>query len=79
MSAINKLEKVYLVEFIEYTNYARDDVSHNTKPLHINVGKEGFLVRESDLNLYQDFGKGYRSVTLVGQLPIIDEEKLGVK
>ena len=70
-----KLEKVYLVEFIEYTNFSLDTVSDNsadwTKSEYLNCGTQ-FLVRESDLYKYQKFGKGYRSIKYVGDIEVTD-------
>lgn len=70
------MEKVYLVEFIEYTNCMRDTVSDGNENIgetkYITVGKEPFLVRESELDKYSKYGKGYRSMLFVGNI-IIDK------
>lgn len=68
------VEKVYKVEFIEYTNCLNDTVSdwngHGLPKLdeinYLHVGNNGFLVRERDLEKYRKFGKGYRNISLVG-------------
>lgn len=68
------MEKVYAVEFMEYTNYSRDTVSNGEREIknmeHINVGKEPFLVRESELEKYRKFGGGFRNVKFVGNMCI---------
>ena len=66
------LEKVYEVEFIQYTNYDKDTISDGTNisSKHINIGKEPFLVKESDFEKYQKFGNGFRSIKFVGNIEI---------
>ena len=69
-------EKIYSVEFMNYTNYMRDTVSdyseHNdlSKTKYISVGKEPFLVKESNLDKFKHFGGGYRSITFVGMMEV---------
>ena len=50
------MEKVYEVEFLNYTNCMRDTVSNGAKDIkdteYINVGKEPFLIRESEFEKY---------------------------
>ena len=76
---MNKMEKVYKVEFMEYTNYSRDTVCDESKKIghgqYLHVGKEPFLVKESDLEKYKNYGGGYRSVVFVGYLEEIEAEK----
>ncbi len=64
--------KIYLVEFIEYTNPMRDTVSNPNmeigKGRYININKEGFLVREEHLEFIKKWGKGIKSIKLVGEL-----------
>ena len=68
------MEKVYQVEFMEYTNFARDTVSNNAREIgdmkYINVGHGSFLVRESELEKYKAWGNGFRSITFVGNIII---------
>lgn len=68
------LEKVYAVEFMEYTNCMRDTVSDGNKDLgqarYINIGKEPFLIRESELDKYRIYGGGFRSIEFVGNIVI---------
>ena len=71
-----KFEKVYAVEFMEYTNCLNDTVSdwNGESPFefgntnYISVGKNNFLVRESELDFYRKFGQGYRNITFVGNM-----------
>lgn len=63
------LEKVYKVTFLEYTNASRDTVSHNEEEMcYLGVGHEPFLVRESELEYYRQFGNGYDSIQFVGNI-----------
>ena len=67
------MEKVYEVEFMQYTNAMRDTVSDGGeigKTKYINVGKEPFLIRESEFDKYMKFGKGFRIVKFVGNIEI---------
>lgn len=71
-------EKVYHVEFMEYTNAVKDtvakytDVPNSTIPHaeYLNVGVEPFLVKESDIQKYKDFGKGYKVLMFVGYIEV---------
>ena len=66
------MEKVYEVEFMNYTNCMRDTVSNmanetkNTK--YIEIGKEPFLIKESDFDKYMKYGGGFRVVKFVGNI-----------
>ena len=71
---MNKLEKVYIVEFIEYANWTKDLVYNEETRKYLHVESLGFLVRESELEKYRKYGKGYESVKLVGQICIDSEE-----
>jgi len=71
------MEKIYLVEFMSYTNCLKDMVTDwNGKGIpklgeekYLTVG-HNFLVRESELENYRKFGQGYRSIKFVGELII---------
>ena len=74
-----KIEKVYSVRFMEYTNCMEDTVSDwdgksdtwgNSK--YLSVGKEPFLVRETDLPIVQKYGNGVRDVHFVGNIAVFD-------
>ena len=66
------MEKVYKVEFMEYTNFARDTVSNPQKEVgdgkYIIVGHEPFLVKESELEAYRAWGGGFRHIEFVGNI-----------
>lgn len=68
------MEKVYEVEFMEYTNSMRDTVCNKHKEIgdmkYITVGKEPFLVRESELEKYRAWGGGFRYIEFVGNIII---------
>ena len=67
-------EKVYSVEFMTYTNCMRDTVSDGNKNIgeteYLDLGKENFLIRESELDYYKNFGNGFRELTFVGYIGI---------
>lgn len=71
MEMIN-VEKVYEVEFMQYTNCMNDIVSNGEKEIgkvtYIHVGREPFLIKESDFPKYQKFGGGFRIVRFVGNI-----------
>ena len=66
------MEKVYKVEFMEYTNYMRDTVSNQKMEIgnkkYLTVGKEPFLVKESELDKYRVWGNGFRYIEFVGNI-----------
>ena len=68
-----KLEKVYAVTFMQYTNCLNDTVSDNnkdwTKLRYLNVG-HNFLIKESDIEKYRVYGNGYRSLTFIGEIEV---------
>ena len=68
-----KTEKIYAVEFMEYTNWEKVCVSSNPGQIdaaYLDVGKETCLVKESDLPIFQKYGNGFRSITFVGVLHV---------
>lgn len=66
------MEKIYEVEFLRYTNWMKDTVSDEEKEIgkakYIHVGREPFLIKESDFPKYQKFGGGFRIVRFVGNI-----------
>ena len=62
------MEKVYKVTFMEYNNVLRDTVANKDNTDYIHVGNEPFLVRESELDTYMDYGGGFRSMVFVGNI-----------
>jgi len=79
---MNKLERIYMVEFMKYSNYARDTVStyddsysyDTSKIEYLKVGKEPFLIRESEIEKYRKFGNGYRNLEFIGCMEINESE-----
>lgn len=66
------MEKIYEVEFMQYTNCSKDTVQNGetdvSKIKYIHVGKEPFLIKESELSEYMEYGKGFRTVKFVGNI-----------
>lgn len=69
------LEKVYIVEFVQYTNATRDTVSISINNDNIydtsflKTPTPGLLIRESELDHYSKYGNGFDSIKLVGYMP----------
>lgn len=61
-------EKIYEVEFCNYTNAARDTVWNEDDNKYLDVGKEPFLISESDIDYFKKFGNGFRLLKFVGNL-----------
>ena len=67
------MEKVYEIEFMRYTNCMNDTVSDGGElgqTKYITVGKEPFLIKESDFPKYQKYGGGFRIVRFVGNIEV---------
>ena len=70
-------EKVYHVEFMEYTNVTRKTVAKYTpnpktgvpSSEYLDVGSD-FLIKESDIEKYKEFGKGYKSLIFAGYIEV---------
>lgn len=66
------MEKVYEVEFMQYTNSMRDTVSNMADKIkdtkYISVGNEPFLIKESEFDKYKEYGNGFRIVKFVGNI-----------
>ena len=62
------MEKIYQVEFLSYTNCMRDTVWSEEDNKYLDIGKEPFLIRESEFSEYMKFGNGFRIVKFVGNL-----------
>lgn len=77
---MSTLEKIYAVEFMEYTDVLNTTVSNATKDgevfsdlgsiEYINIGHDPFLVPERRLDIYRKYGKGFRSIRFVGNMEI---------
>lgn len=74
-----KKEKVYRAEFMEYTGYTKSTVAKYGAKYgpdkikdaeYLDVGSEPFLVKESDIDKYKDFGGGYKVLTFVGFIEV---------
>lgn len=77
-----KTEKIYEVEFMIYnTSYSHDAVSSNPGEVkkdtkYLDTSASPFLVRESDLHIFQKYGGGFRNLRYVGTLHIPDEKDI---
>ena len=68
-------EKVYHAEFMEYTNCTKNTVAkygpNKFKDAeYLDVGCEPFLVKESDIDKYKEFGGGYKVLMFVGFIEV---------
>lgn len=67
------MEKVYEVEFMNYTNCKNDTVCDDrdfSNLKYLKIGKEPFLIKESDFDKYMKYGNGFRVVRFVGNIEI---------
>lgn len=68
------MEKIYEVEFMQYTNCMRDTVCNDAKEIkdmkYLHVGKEPFLIKESEFDRYMKYGGGFRIVKFVGNIEV---------
>ena len=68
------MEKIYKVEFMNYANVFKDTVSNQAKEIedkkYLKVGKEPFLVRESELDNCRAWGGGFRYIEFVGNIEL---------
>lgn len=68
------MEKIYKVEFMKYNNVLKDTVSDQAKEIkdrkYLKIGKEPFLVRESELDNYRAWGGGFRYIEFVGNIEL---------
>lgn len=66
------MEKLYKIEFMEYTNFMRDTVGDENRKIgerkYIYVGKEPFIAKENQLEELRQYGNGFRSCLFVGNL-----------
>ena len=66
------MEKVYKVQFMQYTNCFMDTVSDGNEDIgkrkYLQVGNDPVIIKESDLSKYMKFGNGFRSVEFIGNL-----------
>lgn len=59
---------IYKIDFLQYTNSSRDTVYSERFDKYIEVNKEGFTAKESDLDYLKEFGKGFRELKFIGTL-----------
>ena len=76
------MEKVYEVEFMNYTNCMHEAVCDDrdfSNLKYLKIGKEPFLIKESDFDKYMKYGNGFRVVRFVGNIEQEEpkKEKLG--
>lgn len=65
------MEKIYEVEFINYTTegkYAVKGFDEHGNQKNVHVGEEPFLIRESEFEKYRKWGNGFRVIRFVGNL-----------
>lgn len=62
------MEKIYQVEFLQYTNCMKNTVWNEEENNYLRIGTEPFLIRESEFEKYMKFGDGFRVVRFVGNL-----------
>ncbi|MBR4397351.1 MAG: hypothetical protein IKS93_05805 [Methanobrevibacter sp.] len=72
----NTLVKLYRVTFNQYTNCMRDTVAKHTKvegkdgTEYLTIPKGDLIVREDELNEYKEYGDGFESIRIVGEMYI---------
>ena len=59
--------KLYKVEFMEYTNPKKNCVKDENKNF-LNVCEQGCYIQDKDLELYKNYGGGFRKIEYVGEL-----------
>ena len=71
--------KLYRVTFNEYTNCMHNCVARYTDeegkevPLleqYLHIPKTGLIIREDELNQYKEYGNGFSSIQIVGEMYI---------
>lgn len=60
-------EKIYKVTFREYTTGCNDTVCDRKTQEYLEVPEDA-LVKESDLEYFKKFGRGFDSIVCVGEL-----------
>ena len=61
------MQKVYRVEFIEYTDYSKNTVRTKFNN-YINTNGEPFLIFEDEIERYKNCGKGIKELVYVGSM-----------
>ena len=78
MSKTPDFEKVYRVEFIDENNLdgsvsAYDEKDNLTAKMTIPYRYSDYIIPESKLEYFKQFGKGFKIVEFVGYMPICKE------
>jgi len=75
MRCIKAEEKVYAVEFMQYTTVMKDTVhcEKNDTYLDIDSCHSPLLVKESDLDKYKKYGGGFKDIHYVGSMVLNDD------
>lgn len=64
-----KYVKLYKITFNTYTNALNDTVHHNNNTIDfIHIPETGLIVREDELDTYKEYGNGFASLTIVGEM-----------
>ena len=66
MDLDKKYVKLYKVTFNSYTNALYNTVRHSNDFLHIP--ETGLVIREDELDIYKEYGNGFASLTIVGEM-----------
>lgn len=69
-----KEEKIYKVTFLEYSNYAHTNIKTDVPGVYIDISNP-CLMRESDIEIFKNYGGGFDSVEFVGYLHDFENTK----
>lgn len=62
--------KLYKIEFMQYTNAMKDTVSNGAEDIadvkYIDVYKDGFIVKESQIDFIKGYGGGIKNLEFIG-------------
>ena len=61
------MKKIYKITFNEYTNAMRDTVYREDTAKYLHV-PDLFLIKEGDIQYFQEFGGGIKTLEFVGNL-----------
>ena len=69
MDLDKKCVKLYKVTFNSYTNALYNTVRHNNNTLDfLHIPETGLIVREDELDTYKEYGNGFASLNIVGEM-----------
>lgn len=69
-----KEEKIYKVTFLEYTNYDHTRIKTDVPGIYIDISYP-CLIRESDIEIFKNYGGGFNDITFVGYLHDFENTK----